>query len=826
MRLARAAVDVGAPVARRSRAMKKTKSPTPTAKSKVAKKQAVAPAFEVLSFDAADVKFDGALGRAFQGSYETVLFLEGNVAIDGDFFKAISKLTEKEFEIIAVKGDLTVSGRIALYESLPGLYVSGATSGDTLEGGDCEIYVQDGTFKYFVYGYYNDGTLDAGKVVTPWVINSNHDLRVTSEGARTIDNYGDDDDYEFGSENIGESFAKGVLSKDGSEIKIDSFLAHLMKGKPVLKAGAKSGTEKALADIAVAASDQKTEIDFSEKKLKAFPPDVLKMTWLTKLVLDGNAITEIPAAIGNLKKLEVLSLNNCDLAALPEEIGELTSLRVLNVASNTKWEFHGDASTMIPIALPASVGKLVNLEELDVSGLSEVPRDPANRTALPPATPYVLPEGVSRLPKLRRIVANQTALVFPEKMRGLASVEEIVMRGSSSVYLREFPAAVTTFPNLKKLDVSANFFREIPQTITKLANLEELNINNALGFVKALPDLSALKKLRVLRLSGNTSHTGVRVPAHDVLRPLFAMDLSALEELGIDRWGEEKKTARPRLPAELLTGIGKFRSLKKIDLEFDALTSLPEDFFALTKVEELKLKYNALDRATRERISQAFPRARIDFRDQKVVEDKAELEGTSAAQDLVKKGNALRAQQPDAAIAKYDEAIALLERGTAEDPYNLLYAHYGKMWIDATRGYAKKGTAAQRKIWKKAALAEAEACMRLVPPVWQIWHFTDEGQFHREVARYATNVIAWEIYEHGDDLQRARTLIEQGAACADDEHLYIFDTQARVLLKLGMLDDAWRVVHKVLHRDSSFAAIQDLAQDQRYRAWSKGNGAS
>lgn len=765
----------------------------------------------IVDFKTADARMEGGLKSAFQGTYRTVLLFEGNLALDDDFLKAISKIEKADFDLVVVRGDLTVNGPIALYESTPGLLVTGNTRAETLEGGDAEIYIGNGKFDCVVYGYYNHGILETGTVETPWVINSNHDLRVTAVDAYWVDNYGDDSEFDFGRGNIGESFVKEVLDEEGDGIEVHAFIDRLRKKKPVLKPGAKTAGEAALAEVERAKENRIYELDMSGKKLKAFPKDALAMPWLKKLVLDDNAIGEVPKEIAKLTELEELSLNRCGLARLPDEIGGLKKLRVLRISQNASFNFER-ADPEMPIVLPESIGELENLEEIQLEMLSHVPRDV--KGPLPETTPFVLPDSAANWKKLRRIVANYTNLVIPTAMHGQPSIEEISMHGGSWTYMRSFPEWVTTLPNLRVLNLNGNFFASIPASISNLKNLEILELGSALGMLKSpLPDLSALTKLRVLRINGNTGHTGVRKPSHDVLRPLFSMSLPALEELGIDRWGEDKEN-RAAMPVELLAGIGKFRALKWIDLEFDGLTSLPDELLSLPAIERLDLRYNALDTNERKRIAKAFPRARIDFTKQRGEEPKPS-EATKRANDLMKAANTLRDRQEwGKALETYDAVIGLFRDGTIDDAYMQLYAHYGKMWIHGKTKQDGPG------------VAEAERCLELVPPVWSIFHFTDEGQFQREVVRYATNFIAWTLQSNPkatpNDLARALELIERGAACSDGpEHFYVLDTQVRVLLRLQRLEDAWRIVQKVLHQDPKFAPMQDLRKDKRYKAWAK-----
>jgi hypothetical protein len=188
---------------------------------------------KVLSFAEADALLDGAMSLRFQGSYETVLLFDGDLAVEGDFLPAVAAMTDIEPDLIVISGDLTVNGKIELYEYTPGLFVGGFTQAETLGGGDCEIYIQDGAFTYFIHGYYNDGILKTGAVNVPWVINNDHCLVTTAPDALFVDTYGS----AYGRHT--EVFVPEVLDKYNA-IDVHLFLKRLRAGLPVLLPGAKS----------------------------------------------------------------------------------------------------------------------------------------------------------------------------------------------------------------------------------------------------------------------------------------------------------------------------------------------------------------------------------------------------------------------------------------------------------------------------------------------------------------------------------------------------------------------------------------------------------
>ncbi|WP_412543229.1 hypothetical protein R8Z50_12375 [Longispora sp. K20-0274] len=559
---------------------------------------------ESLSYADADARLSGALSAVFEGDYDEVLFFDGDLTVDGDLLEP-----RDGEDLIVVTGDLTVTGRIALYADKPGLFVAGRTEAETLEGGEAEICVNDGAITHLIYGEHDRGAIWTGTVDTPWVIEFDHMMAVNARGARWVDAYGDSDDADFGRDDIADAFVPEVVDPEDGGLRVDEFLDRLRAGLPVLRPGALTATEATVEHTSRVREDRVEHLDLTGRKLRAFPAEVLAMPWLRTLILDDNRIAELPEELGTLTRLEHLSVRDCGLTTLPDSIGDLAGLRVLRVAGNADW-----TARETVFALPAAVGRLAALEELDVSRLS-VPTGAATGYGgkRPAMTPFALPDVLGGLVALRRLVADGTNVVFPASAHGLTGVEEVSMAGGDSRYLRTFPEAVTTFANLRRLDLSDNLFDAVPDSLLRLTRLEELDLGNSLGLVRdPLPDLGRLPALRVLGLGAHPGHKQVPERGHAVLRQLFGMALTALEELRIDRWGADDQ--RGELTAEDLAGIGAFRRLRTVDLSFNRLRDLPAEFDTLPDLVAVDLGHNKLPDEVRDRITAAHPAAAIDFR--------------------------------------------------------------------------------------------------------------------------------------------------------------------------------------------------------------------
>lgn len=136
-------------------------------------------------------------------------------------------------------------------------------------------------------------------------------------------------------------------------------------------------------------------MDLNECELTEFPSEIIEMTYLTVLSLQGTQLTKIPDSIEKLKSLEELYLGDNNLTKVPDSIGNLTNLEVLYLWGNRL------------TALPESIGNLHNLRNLRISGnqLATIPKSLQNLTNLKYLTLYdnqltALPETIGNLTNL------------------------------------------------------------------------------------------------------------------------------------------------------------------------------------------------------------------------------------------------------------------------------------------------------------------------------------------------------------------------------------------------------------------------------------------
>ncbi len=189
-------------------------------------------------------------------------------------------------------------------------------------------------------------------------------------------------------------------------------------------------------------------LDLRGLGLVALPPEVGRLTALTRLNLSSNQLTALPPEVGRLTALTRLNLGGNRLAALPPEVGRLTALTTLFLSRNRL------------AALPPEVVRLTALTELDLS---------RNRLA-------ALPPEVVRLTALTELTlsSNQLAALPPEVGR-LTALTRLNLGGNR---LAALPPEVGRLTALTELNLSRNRLAALPPEVGRLTALTTLYLHD------------------------------------------------------------------------------------------------------------------------------------------------------------------------------------------------------------------------------------------------------------------------------------------------------------------------------------------------------------
>lgn len=197
--------------------------------------------------------------------------------------------------------------------------------------------------------------------------------------------------------------------------------------------------------LALGAPEYVTELNLPRKGITELPPEIGKLVNLKRLNLFRNNLTSLPPEIGQLKNLEVLMISGNKLTKLPPEIGELKNLKYLSVKFNDLTELPPEIGQLSQLEtldlqnnrleeLPDEMYDLSSLEFLylgnnslshlssRVGELTELQHFYLGRNVIPP---QILPASLGNLSNLREldIALSGSMLRLPETLSNVGTLE-------------------------------------------------------------------------------------------------------------------------------------------------------------------------------------------------------------------------------------------------------------------------------------------------------------------------------------------------------------------------------------------------------------------
>ncbi|XP_054268551.1 protein flightless-1 [Macrosteles quadrilineatus] len=355
--------------------------------------------------------------------------------------------------------------------------------------------------------------------------------------------------------------------------------------------------------------------DFSDGR---FPHSVRLMSGVQWLKLDRSSLNQIPEELGNLMKLEHLSLSHNALEKLFGELTELSSLRTLNIRYNR----------VKSSGIPAELFHLEDLTTLDLSHnvLKEVPQgleharsllvlnlSHNNITAIP-NTLFVnltdllfldlshnqletLPPQMRRLANLQTLILNYNPLGHFQlrQLPSLVGLETLHMRNTQRT-LANLPASLEMLTNLQDLDLSFNNLPKVPDALYTLPTLRRLNLSSNCITELAMA-LEVWQQLETLNLCCNQLTS---LPASlcklTSLRRLYLnnnqLDFEGIPS-GIGKLVNLEVFSAANNHLEMIPeGLCRCGSLKKLILSGNRLITLPDTVHLLSELQTLELKDN------------------------------------------------------------------------------------------------------------------------------------------------------------------------------------------------------------------------------------------
>lgn len=234
------------------------------------------------------------------------------------------------------------------------------------------------------------------------------------------------------------------------------------------------------------------------------PTTISKLTDLKKLIISnsivyiaptvykGNLKCELPADIDKLTKLEWLSLYNVSEGTIPASIGNLTNLKILSISQDTSQFGKGNLTGPIPVEIGnLSMLNQLNLSNQNINGdipsiinnLTEIREMDLSGNQLSGSVPAM------NLPNILHLKLNDN--VFSELTEGNGNCPDLTnIELQNNKITGSLPAYFGNLTALKSLNLSDNQINSLPEEIGNLMQLERLVINN--NQLLALPNGLAL----------------------------------------------------------------------------------------------------------------------------------------------------------------------------------------------------------------------------------------------------------------------------------------------------------------------------------------------
>ncbi|KAJ8986052.1 hypothetical protein NQ317_013938 [Molorchus minor] len=334
-----------------------------------------------------------------------------------------------------------------------------------------------------------------------------------------------------------------------------------------------------------------------------------RVQWLK---LDRTNLKEIPKEMGNLLKLEHLSLTRNHLEKLYGELTELNCLRALNLRHNNVKSsgipaelFHLEELSTLDLRSTEGLDKVKSLLVLNLSynHIDSIPNslfinltdllflDLSNNNleTLPPQT--------RRLANLQSFILNNNPMGHFQlrQLPSLLNLETLHMRNTQR-NLNNFPTNLDNLTNLSDVDLAQNALPKVPDALYSLTNLKRLNLSE-----NEITELSTAienwQKLETLNLSNNKlTNLPATLCKLATLRRLYVndnqLDFEGIPS-GIGKLGNLEIFSAANNHLEMIPeGLCRCGSLKKLNLSSNRLITLPDAIHLVTDLVNLDLRNN------------------------------------------------------------------------------------------------------------------------------------------------------------------------------------------------------------------------------------------
>ena len=308
--------------------------------------------------------------------------------------------------------------------------------------------------------------------------------------------------------------------------------------------------------------------------IKNICPSIVKLSHVSRLLLQGNRFSELPADFGNLQKLEFLDMHGCECRFLPASICNIASLTVLNCAGN------------MLVRLPDLLGTLPALKTLDCSG---------NRL-------NALPFSLGYCRSLTDLFAQENPLVDPpndELSKGLDQLKWycrqrlMIDRDGMPPVMEYHDMSIRHEITIVKPELT----ERLQLLIRTSASSGLLNLQ-LMGYDRIPNELLRMKKLKKLKFDFNDKLRVSDMPEEFSILKLLSFRSCKMPSIP-ENIHNLKRVATLQLEENLIeilpNSFTKLRTLTSLDISKNRLYQLPEGFENLQLLRTLNLESNNIE---------------------------------------------------------------------------------------------------------------------------------------------------------------------------------------------------------------------------------------
>ncbi|XP_039157350.1 TMV resistance protein N isoform X4 [Eucalyptus grandis] len=237
-------------------------------------------------------------------------------------------------------------------------------------------------------------------------------------------------------------------------------------------------------------------INLYECKSLVSIPDLSPAPNMERLTLYGcESLVEVHPSVGNLAKLEVLSLESCsNFSNFPNTL-RTKSLQILRLSGCSKLEKFPDIDGEMEHLkrlylhrtgikeLPASIQNLISMEWMDLAFCENLVRLPSHIYKLKNLM-YLKLSGCSNLITFPK---NMEDSIDPNVSLGFRKLKFLILKGCDLSEV-EFLESTSSFPKLEHLNLSYNKFTHLPTCINKYYSLRRLTVKGC-ELLQEIPQL-------------------------------------------------------------------------------------------------------------------------------------------------------------------------------------------------------------------------------------------------------------------------------------------------------------------------------------------------